>query len=118
MAGTSRALLVRRHTALQALQREYPVLCRASAGALDHVMVSRKQLVVEAADRCELSRGLCWVRDDLQDVALQRQDKKPASLQVGVLRVLVLVVVVVSLDEVEAVLRNAKVLGRPPLTRH
>ena len=49
------------------------------------------------------------MRDDLQDVALQRQDENSASLH----RVLI---PLVSLDEVEAVLREAKARGRPPLT--
>eukprot|EP00964_Phaeocystis_antarctica_P125687 scaffold89363_cov57-Phaeocystis_antarctica.AAC.1 len=86
------------------------------------LVVSRQQLAVEAADRSEGGRGLCWVRDDLQNVALQRQDKNPASLQrVGVLRGVLVFFFVgvcwVSLDEIEAVLRKAKVLGRPPFTR-
>eukprot|EP00964_Phaeocystis_antarctica_P002738 scaffold1452_cov64-Phaeocystis_antarctica.AAC.8 len=97
-------------SALQALQREYLVLPPHPHSC--PVKVARQQLVAEAADRFELGRGICWVRDDLQDVALQRQDKNSAPLQRGVV-----VVVMFSLNEVEAVLRNAKAQGRPPLTR-
>ncbi len=43
-------------------------------------MVARQQRVAEAAERVELGGGLCWVLEDLQDVALQRQDKDPPSL--------------------------------------
>eukprot|EP00964_Phaeocystis_antarctica_P125452 scaffold89081_cov69-Phaeocystis_antarctica.AAC.3 len=95
---------------LHALQREQPIPRGwVGAGALRVVMVARQQLAVEAADRSESGRGLYW-------------DKEPASLQVGVPRgVLVLVLILlcwVLLDEVEAVPRKAKALGRPPLTRH
>ena len=110
---------------LHALQREHPILSRVSAGALNNgVRVSRQQLAVEAADRCELGRGLCWVRDDLQDVALQRQDENPASLQrerrlhgFPVFIFFAVFHVRLALDEVEAVLCKAKALRRPPLTR-
>eukprot|EP00964_Phaeocystis_antarctica_P009210 scaffold4998_cov72-Phaeocystis_antarctica.AAC.3 len=75
-------------------------------------------LVVKAAEPIKVGRGQCGMRDDLQDVALQRQHENPASLQrVGVHVVAVGVLCWVSLDEVEAVLRKAKVLRRPPLTR-
>ena len=56
----------------------------------------------------EPGRGLCWVRDDLQDVALQGQDKNSAPLHRDL--------VVTLLQQVEAVLREAKRNGRPPLT--
>ena len=94
---------------LHALQREHPMPSRVSTGAFRDVHVARQQLAVEAADRLEYGSGLCWVRDDLQGDALQRQDKYPASLRRGP---------VGSFDEVEAVLRKAQALGRPPFTRH
>ena len=74
---------------LQALQGEYPVLPQLLGQ--DVLPVARQQPAVEAADRRKQGSGIRWVRDDLQDVALQRQDKEPASLQ----RVPVVVVVVV-----------------------
>ena len=92
---------------LQALQREHPILIRASASAFRYALVSRQQLVVEAADRRESGRGLCWVRDDLQDVALQRQDENSAPLHRGL---------GTPLQHVEAVLRKAKPRGQPPFT--
>ena len=99
---------------LQALQREHPSPRRALAGAFRYVRVSRQQLVVETADRVEPGRGLCWVqlwvRDDLQDVALQRQDENLAHLHRGRRVSLGL------LQQVEAIIRKAKHQGRPPRT--
>ena len=46
------------------------------------------------------------MRDDLQDVALQRKDEEPASLEL--VGVFVLVAAACSLDEVKAVLCKAK----------
>ena len=64
------------------------------------------------------------MRDDLQDLALQRQDENPASLQrerrlrgLPVFIYFVVFLFRVALDEVEAVLCKAKALRRPPLTR-
>ena len=100
---------------LQALQRESPT---PEPTFSPEVVVARQQLAAEAADRCELGRGLCWVRDDLQDVALQRQDENPASLQrerrLYGFPVFIFFVVFhspVALDEVEAVLRKTEPQG-------
>eukprot|EP00964_Phaeocystis_antarctica_P036399 scaffold20780_cov57-Phaeocystis_antarctica.AAC.1 len=102
---------------LQALQREHTTLPRASAGAF-RVLVARQQLVVEAADRCEHGRGLSGVREHLQEVALQRQDKNSSSFHRSRdVLVVVLLPPKFSLDEVEAVLRKAKFLRLPPLAR-
>ena len=103
---------------LQASQGEHPIPSpRDRVGGVIK-SISRQQLAVEAADRCELGRGLCWVRDDLQDVALQRQDENPASLQrerrLYGFPVFIFFVVFhspVALDEVEAVLRKTEPQG-------
>ena len=67
--------------------------------------------MVEAADRLESDRA----RDDLQDVAVQRQDEDPASFPITLTPLAVCEVVL--LDEVEAVFRKAELLRPPPLTR-
>ena len=70
--------------------------------------IEHQQLVVEAAaDRFEQGRGLCWVRDDLQDVALQRQDKNSASAFSSRVELVDF--------EVEAILRRAKMTSSLPL---
>ena len=95
---------------LQASQGEHPMPVRRDlAGAINNrVPVARQQLAVEAADRCELGRGVCWVRDYLQDVALQRQDENSATLH---LPVFIRDAVIVFLDEVEAVLCKTEPQG-------
>ena len=88
---TARGLLRAILAVLQALQREHPFrlqVCRQTLSVSSDVLASafcdarvcRQQLVVEATDGIEPGQGLCWVRDDLQDVALQRQDENSAPL--------------------------------------
>ena len=81
------------------MQREHPTLPRVSAPTfIRRVPVARQQLAVEAADQLEYGSGICWVRDDLQDVALQRQDKNASPLHRRHPGPVVVVVMVDSLD--------------------
>ena len=66
--------------------------------------------MVEAADRLECDRA----RDDLQGVAVQREDEDPASFPITLIPLAICEVVL--LDEVEAVFRKAKLLRPLPLT--
>eukprot|EP00964_Phaeocystis_antarctica_P038456 scaffold21994_cov71-Phaeocystis_antarctica.AAC.6 len=83
-----------------------------------------QQLTVKAAESLAEELPLDWVRVDLQRVALQGQDEDAAAAQwvtgftLHTLLTLLLVVFVVGfLDEVQAVLHEAKRMGLLPLAR-